>query len=145
LILAVGNSFAQHATFGFRKDLLAGKKLIHVNIDNRRDRQGLQGRRGDHRGRQAGHRRASCQNVRPARSLPPLPVERHDYSQERIIHLIGKIHPGQMAQALSRQLPDNAIMLADAGAHLAWLGYYLELSSGQRFRKPGGFGRWPAM
>ena len=45
-----------------------------------------------------------------------------------------------MAQALSRQLPDNAIVLADAGAHLAWLGYYLELSSGQRFRKPGGFG-----
>ena len=45
-----------------------------------------------------------------------------------------------MAQALSQQLPDNAIVLADAGAHLAWLGYYLELSAGQRFRKPGGFG-----
>ena len=71
---------------------------------------------------------------------PPRPVERHDYSEERIIHLLGKIHPGKMAQALSRQLPDNAIVLADAGAHLAWLGYYLELSSGQRFRKPGGFG-----
>ena len=68
----------------------------------------------------------------------------HDYSQERIIHLIGKIHPGQMAQALSRQLPDNAIVLADAGAHLAWLGYYLELSAGRGSASRVALGRWPA-
>ena len=72
--------------------------------------------------------------------VPPQPMERHDYSEERIVHLFDKIHPGKLAQALSRLLPDNAIVLADAGAHLAWLGYYLELSSSQRFRKPGGFG-----
>jgi acetolactate synthase-1/2/3 large subunit len=140
VILAVGNSFAQHATFGFRKDLLAGKKLIHVNIDIGEIDKVYKADA------------AIIADAKPAIAallakmsglldpLPPQPVERHDYSQERIIHLIGKIHPGQMAQALSRQLPDDAIVLADAGAHLAWLGYYLELSSGQRFRKPGGFG-----
>jgi acetolactate synthase-1/2/3 large subunit len=37
-------------------------------------------------------------------------------------------------------LPDNAIVLADAGAHLAWLGYYLQLKAGQHYRKPGSFG-----
>jgi len=31
-------------------------------------------------------------------------------------------------------------VLADAGAHLAWLGYYLQLSQGQNYRKPGSFG-----
>src|SRR5262249_10943333 len=33
VVLAVGNSFAQHATFGFPPELLKGKTLIHVNID----------------------------------------------------------------------------------------------------------------
>ena len=51
-----------------------------------------------------------------------------------------RIHPGQMARSLSKLLPDNAIVLADAGAHLAWLAYYLELSEGQHYRKPGSFG-----
>ncbi|TGT34583.1 thiamine pyrophosphate-binding protein, partial [Mesorhizobium sp. M8A.F.Ca.ET.167.01.1.1] len=31
LVLAVGNSFAQHATFGFRDDLFADRKLLHIN------------------------------------------------------------------------------------------------------------------
>ena len=140
MILAVGNSFAQHATFGFRDDLFEDKKLIHVNIDIGEI---------DKVYKADG---AIIADAKPAIAalfatmtglLDPMPrrsVERHDYSRERITHLMGKIHPGQMAQALSRQLPDNAIVLADAGAHLAWLGYYLELSGGQRFRKPGGFG-----
>ena len=52
----------------------------------------------------------------------------------------GHIHPGQLAQSLSALLPDNAIVLADAGAHLAWLGYFLQLRRGQNYRKPGSFG-----
>src|SRR6516162_41544 len=35
VVLAVGNSFAQHATFDFRSDLLAGKTLIHINISDK--------------------------------------------------------------------------------------------------------------
>src|SRR5262249_5209570 len=35
VVLAVGNSFAQHGTYGFYPDLLKGKVLIHVNIDPR--------------------------------------------------------------------------------------------------------------
>ena len=108
---------------------------------HRRDRQGLQGRCRDHRRRQAGHRGAACEDDTPARpEHPPQPSSGTTTAEQRITHLIGKIHPGQLAQALSQQLPDNAIVLADAGAHLAWLGYYLELSTGQSFRKPGGFG-----
>jgi len=32
-ILAVGNSFAENATFGFNQKLFDGKKLFHINID----------------------------------------------------------------------------------------------------------------
>ena len=41
---------------------------------------------------------------------------------------------------IGRMLPPRGIVLADAGAHLAWLGYFLELADGQNFRKPGTFG-----
>jgi len=33
LVLAIGNSFAQNATYAFNPDLYGGKKLIHINID----------------------------------------------------------------------------------------------------------------
>ena len=33
VVLAVGNSFAQNATFGFSPALFEGKRLIHINID----------------------------------------------------------------------------------------------------------------
>jgi acetolactate synthase-1/2/3 large subunit len=63
-----------------------------------------------------------------------------DYATEHILQVGGNIHPGKLVQALSARLPDNAIVLADAGAHAAWLGYYLRLTGGQQFRKPGSFG-----
>jgi acetolactate synthase-1/2/3 large subunit len=37
-------------------------------------------------------------------------------------------------------LPERGVVLADAGAHLAWLGYYVDLEEGQNFRKAGSFG-----
>jgi acetolactate synthase-1/2/3 large subunit len=66
--------------------------------------------------------------------------ERHDYATQHILHVGEKIHPGQLVQRLSALLPEKAILLADAGAHAAWLGYYSQLSRGQNFRKPGSFG-----
>ena len=32
-VIAMGNSFAQNATFAFRPDLYKGKELVHINID----------------------------------------------------------------------------------------------------------------
>jgi acetolactate synthase-1/2/3 large subunit len=50
------------------------------------------------------------------------------------------MHPGQLCQAISKLLPDNSVVLADAGTHLAWMGHYLRLKQSQIFRKPGSFG-----
>ena len=66
--------------------------------------------------------------------------ETPDYDTERILNLRREIHPGELAQAVSKLLPDDAVVLGDAGAHVTWLGYYLELSAGQNFRKPGMYG-----
>ena len=140
VILAVGNSFAQHATFNFREDLLNDKQLIHINIDA-----GEIDKVYKSDAAIIADARLAIEALldRMSPSLDPLPpraFKRYDYSKDKIVDLIGKIHPGQMAQAISRRLPENAIVLADAGAHLAWLGYYLELTPDQHFRKPGGFG-----
>ncbi|WP_433463420.1 thiamine pyrophosphate-binding protein [Spirillospora sp. CA-128828] len=140
VVLAVGNSFSQHSTFGLRPDLFDGKKLIQVNIA------------ASEIGKfyVPAHRLVS--DARPAveaigdalaeRAGPaePARVEGQDYEARRIVKLPGEIHPGRLAQQIGRMLPERAILLADAGAHLAWLGYYVDLEKGQNFRKIGAFG-----
>ena len=141
VVLAVGNSFAQHATFDFRPDLLTGKTLIHVNISAPEINKVYP----------AAH--AITADAKPAAAalaaaLSPLvdsvahaEVEKDSHTTAPLINLEpDHVHPGQLAQSLSRLLPDNAIVLADAGAHLAWLGYFLQLKRGQHYRKPGSFG-----
>ena len=54
VVIGLGNSFAQHATFDFRDDLFENRKLVHIDVDSKPDRQGLQGRPGHHRRRPAG-------------------------------------------------------------------------------------------
>jgi acetolactate synthase-1/2/3 large subunit len=51
-----------------------------------------------------------------------------------------RIHPGRLAETMGRMLPPGGVILADAGAHLAWLGYHVALERGQAFHKCGTFG-----
>jgi acetolactate synthase-1/2/3 large subunit len=140
VVLAIGNSFAQHATFDFRPDLFEGKTLIHVNIDPNEIGKVYPADYGlvsDARLAIAGLAAEISRSVGdvPARSFPT-----QDYDTERIFSVARQVHPGRLAQSISRLLPDNAIVLGDAGAHTVWLGYYLELKAGQSFRKPGTYG-----
>ena len=141
LVIAVGNSFAQHATFNFRDDLLTGKTLIHVNISAQEIGKVY---RADH---------GVVADAKPAvaaltaalsplvTSVAPVTVTKDRHITAPLINLEpNHVHPGQLTQSLSKILPDDAIVLADAGAHLAWLGYYLRLKRGQNYRKPGSFG-----
>lgn len=139
-ILAIGNSFAQHATFNFRPSLLDGKALIHINIsDGEVDKvyKADGAIIADAKLAVAALDRELARLGAPAQAWRPA---RHDYAAEGILQLGGKIHPGKLVQALSARLPETAIVLADAGTHAAWLAYYLRLTGGQHFRKPGSFG-----
>ncbi|MFJ8013855.1 thiamine pyrophosphate-binding protein [Streptomyces sp. NPDC096339] len=140
VVLCIGNSLNQHATFNYREDLFENKLLIHVNISEGEFRKAY---RPDH---------TLLSDARPAVAalvdalermvgeVPAVEVDGRDYEARKIIHLAGKIHPGELAQSIGRMLPPQGVLLADAGAHLAWLGYYVELEQGQNFRKAGSFG-----
>ncbi|MFF4425516.1 thiamine pyrophosphate-binding protein [Streptomyces sp. NPDC001549] len=140
VVLCVGNSLNQHATFNYRPDLFENKLLIHVNISEGEFHKAY---RPDH---------TLLSDARPAVAaladelerlvgeVPAVEVDGRDYEARRIHHLPGKIHPGELAQSIGRMLPPGGVLLADAGAHLAWLGYYVELEQGQNFRKAGSFG-----
>jgi acetolactate synthase I/II/III large subunit len=144
IVVAIGNAFNQHATFNYRDDLFTDKLLIHVNISEAEIDKAY---KADH---------ALVADAKPAVAaitdaldklvgpLSPRRVDGRDYEARHIPNLAGiltrAIHPGQLAQAIGQMLPPNGILLADAGAHAAWLGYYVELEEGQNFRKPGEFG-----
>jgi acetolactate synthase I/II/III large subunit len=140
VVLAVGNSLSQHATFGLREDLFAGKVLVRVNIDEREFNRCY---KADHA--VVGDARLAMEALIAAMdplvgAVPRRQVDRRSPEDRRLPQLTTKIHPGRLAQRIGRLLPRDAILLADAGAHLAWLGYYVELEEGQAFRKCGAFG-----
>jgi acetolactate synthase-1/2/3 large subunit len=140
VVVAIGNSLNQHATFNYRDDLFTGKLLIHINISEMEIDKAYKADHAlvsDARPAVAAITDALAKKIGPVQSKK---VDGRDYEVRRIPHITGNIHPGQLAQEIGKMLPKNGIVLADAGAHLAWLGYYIELEEGQNFRKPGTFG-----
>jgi acetolactate synthase-1/2/3 large subunit len=141
VVLCIGSALNQHATFNYREDLFDGKVLINVNISETEITKGYPAQHAivaDARLALAALLEALEPKVGEVR---PADVEGKDYEHRHVLHLPGtKIHPGKLAQEIGKMLPPRAILLADAGAHLAWLGYYVELEEGQSFRKAGSFG-----
>jgi acetolactate synthase I/II/III large subunit len=144
VVLCIGNALNQHATFNYHEGLFDGKVLIHVNISPTEIDKAY---RADYAlvsdARAAvtaltGALEARVGEVKTAH------VDAQDYEARPIpldvTGLTGLIHPGRLAQSIGKMLPPGAVLLADAGAHLAWLGYYVELEEGQNFRKAGEFG-----
>lgn len=140
VVIAIGNSLNQHATFAYHPDLFEGRTLIHINISEQEIDKAF---KADF---------ALVSDAKPALAAliaaleakvgprPKADVHHRDYEALPLLPLPGGIHPGRLAQTIGKMLPPRGIVLADAGAHLAWLGYYLELEDGQNFRKPGTFG-----
>jgi acetolactate synthase-1/2/3 large subunit len=141
LVIAVGNSFAQHATFDFRPDLLTRKTLVHINISAAEIGKVYPADYGVVADAKPAVAALTAALSPLVDSVAPVQVEKDRHITAAPINLEpNHVHPGQLAQSLSKLLPDNAIVLADAGAHLAWLGYFLQLRRGQHYHKPGSFG-----
>ncbi len=140
LVLAVGNSFAENATLLFKPDLYDQKTLLHINIDPHEinkvypadlsmiadARLGLE---------------AIVKAMDPG--LPkaePLALEGKKWIDLPNQGAAKKIHPADVARAISAAAPENAIILGDAGSHMLWLSEYMKLTGNQRYQNPGSFG-----
>src|SRR5262245_15386611 len=144
VVLCIGNALNQHATFNYHEGLFDGKVLIHVNISPAEIDKAY---RADYAlvsdARAAVTALADALEARVGK-VKTANVDGQNYEARPIpldmTGLTGLIHPGRLAQSIGKMLPPGAVLLADAGAHLAWLGYYVELEEGQNFRKAGEFG-----
>jgi acetolactate synthase-1/2/3 large subunit len=141
VVLCVGNALNQHATFNYKPDLFDGKTLIHINISEDEIDKAYKADYaivGDAKLAMAALNEALADAGGPIQPFHPAGCA--EEMAHHLLHLTGKIHPGQMAQAISRMIPKDAMVLADAGANLTWMAYYLQLDEGQLFRKAGEFG-----
>jgi acetolactate synthase-1/2/3 large subunit len=140
VVVALGNSLSQHATFGLRDDLFDDKTLIQINIFEPEIGKHYPVRHGLVSDARLGLEAVLSALESRVGDVPPVKVENQDYEERRLLPRPKSIHPGKLAQAIGKQLPPGAVLLADAGTHLAWMGYYVELEQGQNFRKCGQFG-----
>jgi acetolactate synthase-1/2/3 large subunit len=140
VVLCIGNALNQHATFGYHDGLFDGKVHIRINIS---ETEIMKVYKPDYA--LVSDARAAVAALADALEakvgeVKIAPVKGQDYEARQSLGVSDLIHPGRLAQSIGRMLPSRAVLLADAGAHLAWLGYYVELEDGQNFRKAGEFG-----
>ena len=145
LVLALGNSFAENATFSFKPDLYEGKTLIHINIDENEINKVYKADL------------AVVSDIKPAIAgigeeigksvdspLPPTVFspknEKKKWYDTPVEYFSNSIHPAELVKAISENLPENSIIMGDAGSHMLWLNCYLKLNKNQRYQNPGSFG-----
>lgn len=140
VVLAVGNSFAQNATFAFKEDLYREKTLIHINIDpdeiNKVYNAQFPILSDAKPALEALHSQLLKKNV-PDRNVT---IEKKKWHDLPIDNEGSKIHPATLSRAISDLLPERSIILGDAGSHMLWLNCHLSLTKNQRYQNPGSFG-----
>ncbi|MFH1339325.1 MAG: thiamine pyrophosphate-binding protein [Candidatus Omnitrophota bacterium] len=140
LVFAIGNSFAQNATFGFKPDLYQGKTLIHINIDRHEIDKVY---KADY---------PVLSDAKPAiiaitqelskeiTKVVPKTIQKEKWYDMPVSGVSEKIHPAELVKAISRNLPPNSYVMGDAGSHMLWLNCYLKLTQNQIYQNPGSFG-----
>lgn len=140
LVLAMGNSFAQNATFAFRPDLFAGKALLHINIDPHEIGKVYEPACGLVSDVKPAVRQLNDALFDRAGAVAAQPLERQRYVDEQIDYRGDKVHPALLSREIARLLPENAFVMGDAGGHMLWLNCYLHLTRNQIYQNPGSFG-----
>lgn len=140
VVLAVGCSFAKWQSWRFQEDLFDNKVLMHINLDGHEigkvyntDLSMVSDAKAAIKALSAalGSRLTVKDKAKPL-------IDRHCF--QAIDYDGSKVHPGQLSQEFGRLLPDKAIVLGDAGAHMIWMAAYMQFNRGQTFKNPGSFG-----
>ncbi|MCM8780543.1 MAG: thiamine pyrophosphate-binding protein [Candidatus Omnitrophica bacterium] len=140
VIVAIGNSFAQNATFGFKSDLYKGKTLIHINIDPHEIDKVYKADCGIVSDAKPAILEISERLSKKIGNILPKKIRKQFWYDLPIEYSGKKIHPALLVKEMSRNLPKDAIVLGDAGSHMLWLNCYLHLTQNQSYQNPGSFG-----
>lgn len=140
IILALGNSFAKWSTWMFNEEIFKNKLLYRINIDKNEISRFYQADNylvSDIKPAVKEIVKVLNEKVNSTEKFNP----KIDKYNDQIIEYDGdKIHPGILTQKISELLPENSIVLGDAGAHMLWLHAYLKLDKNQIYQNPGSFG-----
>jgi acetolactate synthase-1/2/3 large subunit len=140
VVLALGNSFSKWQTWRWAEGLYDHKILLQINIDkvaiNRVYPPDL-ALISDVKPAIVGIMQELEKRVEAVEKASPVIQKHYD---ENIQYTGNKIHPGELARAISQHLPANSIILGDAGGHMLWLAAYMQLNQGQNYQNPGIFG-----
>ncbi len=140
VILALGNSYAQNATFAFNPNLYDNKILMHVNIDEKEINKVYKAQYplvGNIKSAIAGIDEELSNAVG---KVEPVQIKKEKYYEMPVQSNGKKNHPAELVKMISKNLPENSIVMGDAGAHMLWLNCYLSLAKNQRYQNPGTFG-----
>jgi acetolactate synthase I/II/III large subunit len=140
VVLAVGNSFPQNATHGFKPDLYAGKTLLHINIDPHELGKVYEADVGLVSDAKPALRQILRALATSGRKAEPARLVREKFYDLPVASTSSKIHPAELVRAISKNLPKNAITLGDAGSNMLWMNCYLSLTGNQYYQNPGSFG-----
>ncbi len=140
VVLAIGNSFAQNATFAFKPDLYVDKTLIHVNIDREEIDKVYPAQIGLVSDAKPAIMGIGEELSKRVKSVEKVKLEKEFHTDKPVTNPGKKIHPAEMVKIMSKNLPENAIVLGDAGSNMLWLNCYLQLNQNQRYQNPGSFG-----
>lgn len=144
VVLAMGNSFAENATLLFKPDLYDNKTLMHINIDPKEIHKVYPADFSMVSDAKAGLS-AILQQIdslggMKAGKEPALAADKKKWFDMPNVGNAKKIHPADVARAISAVAPENAIIMGDAGSHMLWLSEYMKLGKNQRYQNPGSFG-----
>jgi acetolactate synthase-1/2/3 large subunit len=140
VVLAVGCSFAKWQTWRFQEDIFDNKVLMHINLDPHEIGKVFKAdfsMISDAKPGMAGLTRALASRITVSEKARPV-IDR--YCFRPVAYDGPKVHPGQLSREMGRLMPDKAIVLGDAGAHMVWMASHMQLNGGQCYKNPGSFG-----
>ncbi len=140
IVVALGNSFAQNATFAFNPELFAHKILIHINIDEHEIDKVYRADYSVVSDIKPAISRIAAELAKRVSHVESVQVAKDKYYDIPIKYNGSKIHPAELVKVISKNLPENSIILGDAGSHMLWLNCYLKLTRNQHYQNPGSFG-----
>ncbi|MFW6306445.1 MAG: thiamine pyrophosphate-binding protein [Bacillota bacterium] len=139
-VIAIGNSLAKWQVWKFKEELFRDKTLMQINIDDEAIGRVYQADYylvSDAKAAVKAVRESLAKKVEVKEKIN---FEKDKFHFDNLEYEGSKIHPGQLTQEISRNLPENAIILGDAGGHMLWLHSYLNLNNKQIYQNPGCFG-----